>query len=62
MSKYYECWKCGESVSTTEGTLCAMPMSFRTSGICGGSCTNELSEEEFNNKWKEIIDKNENFE
>lgn len=58
MDKYYECWKCGSSISTTKGAMCAQPMPFRTSGICGGSCAEELSEEKFNEKWKEIIEKN----
>lgn len=53
-NKYYKCWKCGESISETEGAFCTQPMLFRTSGICGGSTTNEITKSEYDTliqKW-----------
>jgi hypothetical protein len=60
--KYFICSKCGEvvikvpnpsKVDLTNMTLCVNPMGVRTSGICGGSVTVEITEEEYNTKLKE---------
>lgn len=54
MNRYLRCWKCGTAVMT-EGEpplMCTMPMSVRTSGICGGSYEKEITEEEF---WTEAL-------
>lgn len=47
MDKYYKCYKCGSSISDTEGALCAFEAPYRISGICGGSMTEELTPEEY---------------
>jgi|LakMenE18May11ns_1017448.scaffolds.fasta_scaffold9663420_2 hypothetical protein len=60
--KYFICSKCGEvirkvpnpsKIDLTNMTLCVNPMGVRTSGICGGSVTVEITEEEYNTKLKE---------
>jgi hypothetical protein len=58
--RYWKCYKCG-SVGYTEGklldndpkTMCLAPMPVRTSGICGGSFSIEISEQEYNEKTKQ---------
>lgn len=47
MEKYYRCWKCGNSISPQQGTMCMESMPVRTSGICGGSMTNEITQSEY---------------
>jgi len=50
--RYFKCWKCGYPVYTEDGSkpnsMCVQPMSYRTSGICGGSYTLNSTEKEFN--------------
>lgn len=51
MEKYYRCWKCGNSVTKGEqnkGALCTMPVTYRISGVCGGSLTEEITEQVYN--------------
>lgn len=49
--KYFKCWKCGGTVYTNDGSkpnvVCTYPMAVRTSGICGGSYTENSNKEEF---------------
>ena len=55
--RYWKCWKCG-AVGYTEGelvennpsTMCCAPMPVRTSGICGGSFSIEITEQEYNER------------
>jgi hypothetical protein len=61
--KYFRCSKCGESirkvplpskVDLENMAICFKPMIERTSGICGGTFTVEITEEEYNailNEW-----------
>jgi hypothetical protein len=60
--KYFICSKCGEVVRKVPNpskidlnsmTPCVNPMGVRTSGICGGSFTVEITEEEYKTKLKE---------
>ena len=60
--KYYICSKCGDTirkvpnptkVDLTNMNLCVNPLLERTSGICGGSFTVEITEEEYNTKLKD---------
>ncbi len=46
--KYYQCNKCGTLGWSENGEafMCAAPMHFRTSGICGGSY-DEITKDEF---------------
>jgi hypothetical protein len=57
MEKYFRCNKCGGAMFKTEletfRPICTAPMVGRTSGICGGSISNEITEEEYNTKIKE---------
>jgi len=57
MEKYFRCNKCGSSMFKTEletmRPICTAPMAVRTSGICGGSISNEITEEEYNTQLKE---------
>lgn len=46
--RYYRCNKCGQSVTQQIGAICLYPMPVRTSGICAGSCTVEISKYEYN--------------
>jgi transcription elongation factor Elf1 len=53
---YYRCNKCGQSLSESKGVVCTQPMEVRTSGICGGSCTVEMTATEYYNQiieWKD---------
>jgi len=53
--RYWKCWKCS-SVGYTEGkfvdnspsTMCCASIPIRTSGICGGSFSIEITEVEYN--------------
>jgi len=52
MKRYFKCWKCGaltftENGKEVEGFMCTMPMACRTSGVCGGAFSIEISEEEY---------------
>lgn len=44
---YYKCCKCGKTLSLHSGITCTQPMAVRTSGICGGSTTQEITKEEY---------------
>lgn len=53
---YYKCCKCGKTLSLHSGITCTQPMAVRTSGICGGSTTQEITKEEYFEtlyKWSE---------
>ena len=53
---YYRCNKCGQSVSDLKGVSCHQPMEVRTSGMCGGSCTVEMTVTEYYDQiieWKD---------
>lgn len=46
--KYYKCNKCGSSITVNDkNVLCTTSAPYRTSGICGGSISVEISEEEY---------------
>jgi hypothetical protein len=45
---YYICSRCGGSVATNwDSATCTLPVSYRTSGICGGSISMEITEEDY---------------
>ena len=51
--KYFKCSKCGQAMiklenGETNNHMCISPVSYRTSGICGGAFDNEITEEEYN--------------
>jgi hypothetical protein len=47
---YRKCWKCGSvtKLQSTSPTMCVSPVTYRTSGICGGSFDIEITKEEYN--------------
>lgn len=48
MDKYYQCNRCGGSLAVNyDKAPCTLPVSYRTSGICGGSISTEISESEY---------------
>jgi len=48
MSKFYICSRCGGSVATNwDSATCTLPVSYRTSGICGGSISMEITEDDY---------------
>lgn len=50
--RYFKCWKCGCKTKTTgekPNFMCINSMPVRTSGICGGSFTIEITKKEYNN-------------
>ena len=53
---YYECNKCGQAISSSKDGMCTTVAVYRVSGICGGSFSKEISDD--NTKWKEVIKKN----
>jgi len=64
MKRYFKCFKCGGSLTVTEdgkeaeGIMCTAPMAARTSGICGGAFSVEITEEEYDvtmAAWEKII-------
>lgn len=52
--KYYRCSKCGQYIAKVRNavelshSMCTGSVSYRTSGICGGSFSIEMTEEEYN--------------
>lgn len=51
--KYFRCNKCGQTITKAEypsqvSGMCMANASYRVSGICGGSFTVEMTEEEYN--------------
>lgn len=63
-TKYFRCNKCGNSVEEitfrkeagilSERTMCTEPMAVRTSGICGGSISKEITMKQYRallDKW-----------
>jgi uncharacterized CHY-type Zn-finger protein len=61
MDKYYQCNKCGGSLAVNHDKApCTLPVSYRTSGICGGSISNEITHSEYLNiksLWRTAIRK-----
>ena len=59
--RYFKCWKCGALAVTYDDKKpiagCVQPFPNRTSGICGGSFTIEISKEEFFELRKKINEK-----
>lgn len=63
--RYFRCNKCGQYITKVEnekqlGVMCTGSFPWRTSGICGGSMTNEMTEEEYNTQlkaWEEARNK-----
>lgn len=58
LPKYYRCDKCGQYITKVEtpnqmGGMCTGDASYRISGICGGSFSIEMTEEEYNAQLKE---------
>jgi hypothetical protein len=56
--KYFRCNKCGQHITKVENYtqlngMCTGSVTYRTSGICGGSFTNEMTEEQYNAQLKE---------
>lgn len=63
--KYYRCDKCGQYIAKVEnekqlGGMCTGFAGYRTSGICGGSFSVKMTEEEYNTQLKEWEDKRNN--
>lgn len=57
-SKYFRCNKCGQYITKVDNidqsyTMCTGAFAGRTSGICGGSFTIEMTEEEYNTQLKD---------
>ena len=49
MVKYYQFSRCGGSVAVNwDNATCTLPASYRTSGICGGSISMEITESDYN--------------
>ncbi len=49
--RYFQCWKCGCKTKTdgkAPDYMCTNSFPVRISGICGGSFTNEITEEQYN--------------
>jgi hypothetical protein len=56
--RYFRCDKCGNFITKVDhgqsrGGMCTGPMAVRTSGICGGGFTIEMTKEEYNTQLKE---------
>lgn len=54
MNKYYKCDRCGGSLATNihisyNTVMCTVPSPYRTSGICGGSISSEITHKEYLN-------------
>jgi len=49
--RYFKCFKCGALTYTEDGGIpeicCTASMAVRTSGICGGAFSIEISEDEY---------------
>jgi hypothetical protein len=60
MEKYYRCWKCGNTITKGEknkDSICTASASWRISGICGGSLSDEISETVYNSiieNWEKL--------
>jgi transcription elongation factor Elf1 len=58
MDKYYQCSRCGGSVAVNcDSATCTYPASYRTSGICGGSISMEITETDYNqvrSQWRSV--------
>lgn len=56
MDKYYQCRGCGGSVTVNcDSLMCTLPASHRTSGICSGSVSMEITEVDYKqiiSQWK----------
>lgn len=62
LPKYYRCDKCGQYITKVEKPcqrqgLCTGSFAGRTSGICGGSFSVRMTEEEYNAQLKEWEEK-----
>lgn len=57
MEKYYRCNKCGQYITKTNNTegfgMCTGSVTYRTSGICGGSFSIEMTKTEYDTQLKE---------
>lgn len=62
MDKYYQCNRCGGSLATNyDNTTCTLPVTYRTSGICGGSISTEINRKEYRkvtSRWRTATRKN----
>ena len=68
-ARYFRCNKCNEALrmiprpSLTDMdnmAMCTRPVTYRTSGICGGSFSIEITEQEYNTQLKEWEEKRKN--
>jgi hypothetical protein len=49
MDKYYQCRRCGGSLAVNyDNAVCTLPVTYRTSGICSGSISMEITEADYN--------------
>jgi len=49
MDKYYQCRRCGGSLAVNyDSAICTLPVPHRTSGICSGSISMEITEADYN--------------
>lgn len=58
MSKYYKCNKCGSSLAMDhDSAICTIAASYRISGICAGSISQEIDKKRYLHKksiWRSI--------
>jgi hypothetical protein len=58
MSKYYKCNKCGYSLAVDHNdAICTLAKSYRASGICSGSISQEIDKKRYLHKksiWRSI--------
>ncbi len=48
MDKYYQCNRCGGSLALNYNkAICTLPVTYRTSGICSGSISTQVSKIEY---------------
>lgn len=61
--RFFKCSRCGHSMTKDYGLMCMEPVTFRTSGVCGGSLDEEITKEEYEKtliKWEELRKTNKN--
>lgn len=64
--KFFRCDKCGQRITKVDSekqmnSMCTGSVTYRSSGICGGSFSVEMTEEEYNKQlkdWEEKRNKN----
>lgn len=58
MSKYYKCNKCGSSLAMNhDSAICTVAASYRSSGICAGSISQEIDKKEYlhiKSRWRAV--------